>query len=132
MADTKKTNRVVQISINTPLLHCAVYHADTIDLICRWIVDYGNIVNNEQTETTIVQTYRSTGQLIRAFKRKASEAGWTAEDLGQKRMDILKLEYARSSYPRRWTQVTYSSFEHTCSFFKLSQQVPYQVVIPFR
>jgi hypothetical protein len=99
--DKDKSNRAVQISIKTGVPHSKRYHRQIPDDWVRFLVGTGNIVNNEQTSTTVLEIARSTAECERSWQRKKNKMGWTASVVGQNKLEEEKYSYINSLHPRR-------------------------------
>eukprot|EP00972_Heterocapsa_arctica_P108430 15969741-Heterocapsa_arctica.AAC.1 len=82
----------------------------------RFLVEYGNLVNNEATGTTFLQVVRSTSLVEPAWARAKQAMQWTASSIGQGKLNDKKFEFAASMFPMRW--LTYTSYERCSNFLK--------------
>ena len=69
-SDTAKTNRVVQVTLATPIRGARLYKRDLPPDAAKFLVDNGNLLNKESTSTSILETWRSTRTIEGAFQRK--------------------------------------------------------------
>ena len=67
---------------------------------CKWLVNYGNIVNEDVTVVTPIQVWQYTAEVEAAFAKQKSVMGWTLSELGPKVMDAKKLEFANGMYDK--------------------------------
>ena len=122
LADTKKENRVVQLSIQGKLKNCKIYAAEMpVDAI-KFMIHYGNIMNDEVTSVTPLQVWRYTAQVEPAFIKQKSLMCWNLTDLGPKVMDQKKLDFANSMYDK-WPK--YCHYENCNTFYKEAPKVTF-------
>ena len=121
LKDVKKENAAVQTSIKTPVKSAKLYRRDLPRDADRFLVGYGNRLNEEATATTILQVWRSTTVVEPAWARHRQQKQWTAASLGQQVLNEKKHEFACVMYPGRWP--TYTSYERSNTFFKTASGV---------
>ena len=125
LKDTQKVNPAVQTTINTPIKAAKLYRRDLTRDAARFLVEYGNLLNEEATATTILQVWRSTTVVEPAWTRHRHSKQWTAAALGQQLLNEKKLEFASVMYPGRWS--TYTAYERCNTFWKVSAAASFEV-----
>ena len=74
--DIHKRNRQVQLTIRMPIEGCSEYNPCMSVVAKIWLIDYGNLVNGENTEKTILESWRSTKRIDEGFSNlKGTMAG---------------------------------------------------------
>ena len=119
--DVNRTNRVVQHSISKGFLGCKIYSRDTPKDVLQFLIDYGNLLNDESTNVTPLQCWRWTAQVEAGFQRQKNIMGWTLSSVGQRLMDTKKLDFAQGMHPGMW--INYQAYENCNTFYKQSQHV---------
>ena len=89
----------------------------------QFLVEYYNLTNGESTESTILQSWRSTVATEQGFTAKKKSMANNTDDVPTQATNELRLEYARSCHPKRWSLVPYVGYETAVSFYKWSRQV---------
>ena len=115
--DAKKKNRQVQLSVRVPIHKCKEYTVNMSKVSQEWLVEFGNQVNGESTDSTILESWRST---------KRDAAGFlpfkeTNKGLSQKAMNQKRIEHAKSLNPKRWMGVQAYVYMQAQSFYEKSQ-----------
>lgn len=129
-ADVAKQNQLVQMAVAAPIEGVTVYHKDMNEAMSNFLVDYANLVNGENTQVTVLQTWRSTAPTNKGWHRKKEDNGWSKETLGsQEELNQKHLCYARSLHPKRWGHVKWRAYEAAASFFSLAPQVKLVVTL---
>jgi hypothetical protein len=116
LADTKKENKAVQLTMATEVKGAKLYKRELPKDCARFLVEYGNLVNNEATGTTFLQVLKSTQVVEPAWTRAKQAMQWTASSIGQGKLNDKKFEFASSMFPMRWQ--TYTSYERCANFLK--------------
>jgi hypothetical protein len=119
-SDVKKKNRTVQISVSIPVKACKEYHRMMPKVVAVWLIDYGNITNDENTKTTWMEVYRSTKDAKAGFHRHKHQMKWVGTMTQQKLQD-KELEYIQGQWPGRWD--FYPHYEVCQSFYSLAPKV---------
>ena len=123
--DVQKLNGFIQAAVNGPIENAAEYHHDTNEAMATFLVEFNNLVNGEDTQTTIVQSWRSTGPTDKSWERKKKENGWSADFFGgQKVFNSRRLLFAKTLHPMRWAHVKFKGFEAASTFYRLAPGVP--------
>ena len=111
----------MQTTVRMGLKGCKIYHPRTPSWAIRYLVELGNIVNNDSEGTTFLQIYRSTENIEASFGRRKEENHWTVASIGQGAMESKKMELARKLCPGRWTG--HASYEKCFSFYRDAQKL---------
>ena len=114
-------NRLVEISIATPITNGTEYHKWTPEVVCREIVDYYNVLNTECTGITFLEKYQSTRHVKTSFLRHCFSMGWSKDTLTSSMYEAKLFQYANSLYAGRWPN--YHAFEICASAFKIANSV---------
>ncbi|CAK0797438.1 unnamed protein product [Prorocentrum cordatum] len=119
--DGQKKNRTVQLSVMNGVKACKEFNIRMPKDAIRFLINVGNLVNDQQTPKTFVEILESTDSIEMAWTKKKNANNWSAPALGgQAKLEEYKFEFIKT-LSRDWR--TYRNYELCNTFYKESKKV---------
>ncbi|CAK0831730.1 unnamed protein product [Prorocentrum cordatum] len=95
--DVQNINRTVQLSVTNGVRACKEFNLRVPKDAIRFLIDVGNIVNDQQTPKTFVEILENTVGIEKAWTNKKSANAWSAPALGgQAKLEECKFEFIKT------------------------------------